>query len=387
MTLSIPYALWGLLGLVIPIFIHLFSKKERNVVHFGSLKFLQSFDSESARSIQLSRLLLLLLRLIFIGLLCFLMTRPLVRQNEKSNLYWIESELQLSDYKNVMHPELIENDDVMRFTFDQKNTDNSQYFHSAWSFIDYLNGQEDSSTVYGFSLLSNFKGPVIPLMPHVKWQYLPKKQIQNKSELINRRNFSTEWSVVSDSYRTDVTSNIINDIPDGPLTPPIKIKLIGDSENKYAEIIKTVIDLTGFYLPYNIEWTNENDEQWTIIIGDSWSELPENFIQWSPSSELLKIDYYSKSQAFLCGQINKEEILRTNLPVVLASMLNKYFTGIDHLDDRILHPDYMKRTEDRNTIKRWNTKRGQKSLATFWWLILVPVLLVERILSYRSNLK
>ncbi|QSE96625.1 BatA domain-containing protein [Fulvivirga lutea] len=69
--------LYGLFGLLIPIAIHLWSKKEGKVIHVGSLKYIPEFETKQSKSIKLNELLLLMVRCLVLSLFCFLMAELL----------------------------------------------------------------------------------------------------------------------------------------------------------------------------------------------------------------------------------------------------------------------------------------------------------------------
>lgn len=90
-----PTYLWALLGLCIPIIIHLWSKKEGRTIKVGSLKLLQEEDSKQSNSIQLHEYLLLLLRLLIIAIVVLILANPIVKQYSTRTplTYLIEPEL------------------------------------------------------------------------------------------------------------------------------------------------------------------------------------------------------------------------------------------------------------------------------------------------------
>lgn len=61
-----PAYLWGLLGLAIPVAIHLLSRKEGKVIRVGSLRHIEESNTSQFKSIRLNEILLLLLRLLMI---------------------------------------------------------------------------------------------------------------------------------------------------------------------------------------------------------------------------------------------------------------------------------------------------------------------------------
>lgn len=73
-----PLALFALLSLAIPIAIHFLNRKEGKRIKIGSLKFLESSQTNRFKSIKLNEVLLLLLRAGMLSILAFLLARPLL---------------------------------------------------------------------------------------------------------------------------------------------------------------------------------------------------------------------------------------------------------------------------------------------------------------------
>lgn len=76
--------LFGLLGFIIPIAIHLWNKKEAKVIKVGSIQFVPNQDSNQSRSLQLNEVLLLLLRCLLLGLISFLMAGLMIEEKSIS---------------------------------------------------------------------------------------------------------------------------------------------------------------------------------------------------------------------------------------------------------------------------------------------------------------
>ncbi|MDX1628453.1 MAG: BatA domain-containing protein, partial [Fulvivirga sp.] len=80
-----PGYLFALAGLIVPLAIHLWSRKEGQVVKIGSLQFLPGGDTKKASSIQLNEITLLMLRLLLIALLVLAMAEPLYMREIDAN--------------------------------------------------------------------------------------------------------------------------------------------------------------------------------------------------------------------------------------------------------------------------------------------------------------
>ncbi|MDF0709166.1 BatA domain-containing protein [Flagellimonas okinawensis] len=95
MVFTDPSYLWALLGLLVPLAIHLWSKKEANTIKIGSIQLLDESNSRQSSSIQLNEWLLLLLRMLIVALIVMLMAGPHWRTkgNQKKVTYLVEESL------------------------------------------------------------------------------------------------------------------------------------------------------------------------------------------------------------------------------------------------------------------------------------------------------
>ncbi len=99
-----PSFLWALLGLAVPVAIHLWSKKEGKTIKVGSIKFLQESDSRKSSSIKLNEFWLLLLRMLLITILVFILAEPRLHYKTENSpiTYLVEkSLLSSSEVKNL----------------------------------------------------------------------------------------------------------------------------------------------------------------------------------------------------------------------------------------------------------------------------------------------
>ncbi len=75
--------LWGVLGILIPIAIHLWNRKKVITIKVGSIKLLQASEPKQSSSIKINEWLLLCLRILTILLLALLLSEPSISITEK----------------------------------------------------------------------------------------------------------------------------------------------------------------------------------------------------------------------------------------------------------------------------------------------------------------
>src|SRR5690554_1703238 len=95
MTFTNPSYLWALFGLLIPLAIHLWSKREARTIKVGSVKFLDESHSRQSRRIQLNEWVLLVLRTGIVALVVLSMAGPQWRTKGKADMvsYLVEPSL------------------------------------------------------------------------------------------------------------------------------------------------------------------------------------------------------------------------------------------------------------------------------------------------------
>lgn len=89
MTLLNPIWLLGLLGISVPLIIHLLSRKEGPVIKIGSLRHLQVSQTSRFKSIRLNEILLLLLRSVIITTLVLLLCNVVLNNTTQNKDKWI----------------------------------------------------------------------------------------------------------------------------------------------------------------------------------------------------------------------------------------------------------------------------------------------------------
>ena len=96
-----PTYFLALLGLAVPLAIHLWSKKEGRTIRIGSIQLLKQSDPKKSSSIKLNELWLLLLRLLVISILVLILTAPRLKIKGENIPVTYLIEPSLLAYENV----------------------------------------------------------------------------------------------------------------------------------------------------------------------------------------------------------------------------------------------------------------------------------------------
>src|SRR5574341_31366 len=76
--------LWALAAVVLPLLIHLLTRRKLRVITVSTIAFLKRLEKEKIRQLKLRQLLLLLLRMLIVALLVLAFTRPTLRHEQSA---------------------------------------------------------------------------------------------------------------------------------------------------------------------------------------------------------------------------------------------------------------------------------------------------------------
>ncbi|MEM9389198.1 MAG: BatA domain-containing protein, partial [Bacteroidota bacterium] len=186
MNVANPAYLWAFMGLIIPVAIHLWSRREGKIIKVGSIRYFPRSESKKSRSIRLNELVLLLLRSVLVSLLVFALAGLKMPADEvKKPAVLVDSEiLRNGEYSELMDS-LRQTGQEMRWFAPQFPVIDDSYDSGMITKADYWDLIAaidqlglDSITVYSKSRVSDFRGDRSGLTTVVDWITLPNKQGQ-----------------------------------------------------------------------------------------------------------------------------------------------------------------------------------------------------------------
>ncbi len=341
-----PIAFWGLLSLLIPLIIHLLSKKQKHVIYFGSNRFLSDEETTSASSIQLSDYSLLALRLLMLAsLICAI--AQMVKTNDKTKrIKYIEHGLVVNqDYASAI-PQIDSKELIKYFSYDatvKKN--NVDIFPSAYTLINHLNQKTDSISVYTFSEDKYFLGSKETLHQTIEWNIIPKKE-------------------------SAITEGIEDQAVDFDIVCSSKSLR---HKNDFVSVMTSIQE----YLPFEVNYKESNE--WKILIDSTSNDSAENTIYWTtqnpPFSFAKHFDGYS-----MTGSLNKKAMLESNFPLALTQALIKSRTHSNEQEFKVLDPRHIDGATTSEVLKA-EAPDNFLSYTNYFWLLLALLILTERYVS------
>ncbi len=422
-----PLYLWALLGLAIPIAIHLWSKKEGNTIKIGSIKLLNDEDSRQSSSISINELLLLLLRLSLITLLVLILAEPQIEsQNSNTPITFIvEPSLLKNNEISTLIDSLAQDSDIRLLqnefpkVSDQVLLKSEYAVPNYWQLTHKLEAlRTDSIVVFTNAFASGIQGKRPVVNKNIEWILLDaeesnehvieatrkKDQIELLSVLSNSANLSFKKQNISlNSPTTELNStgdsivlnfeNIEQKIPlytEAPLKVLLyhNLGLAGEatyieaSLNALSKHLNRQIEITK---TQNIPIGNFSDFGYTIWLSNE--PMP------NPSGRILKyrldslasnliIEGDTHNEFLLTKPLNAENIFDDHLTEELLSWLNLHpdlNKNIKPYDKRIvdkteLIPSYKNSEIDGTYIETL-------SISKWLWMSLALLLAIERIVA------
>ncbi len=184
MSFLAPGYLLGLIGLAVPVAIHLWSNREGRVIKVGSIRFFPVRETNRSRSIRLNEIWLLVIRCIAISILVMILARPQFPQSpdtpkkvvliEKSLLSGNLISKVLDSLRTREHHEirLLESGFPLVDGSDAEGARPGQVGY--WQLLPELKEMEaDSVTIFSTSRLREFRGKRPEVSVPVKWYTVP----------------------------------------------------------------------------------------------------------------------------------------------------------------------------------------------------------------------
>lgn len=418
MVFANPSYLWALLGLLVPLAIHLWSKKEAKTIKIGSIQLLDESNSRQSSSIQLNEWLLLLLRMLIIALIVLLMAGPQWRTkgNQKQITYLVESSIANEASISSVLDSLQEDSPVflLKNGFPEWEVDadyqSDKEQPNYWQLVQKMDSlRSDSIVVFTKALVKGIKSMRPNTQKKIHWVVMESEEAKDRPLLAFNRESGVELITVSSSGRAtkfnkealeegfEITNDSLRLLSDEPITVPlntldtIQINLyVADDferEGKYMEasfralsaflkreiVVHKEDEPTSDQANLNIWLSNEPkynlEGKWLVY---QENPLAKQLIELSPRENLF----------YLTSRLNPKNTVDQHLPEQLLTILGldndlkAVVTNVDarQLDEAELKPNYVepKRKRERATLL---------DISLWVFCFLAMLMIVERLLS------
>ncbi|MBZ9729389.1 BatA domain-containing protein [Salegentibacter sp. JZCK2] len=412
-----PSFLWALLGLAVPVAIHLWSKKQGKTIKVGSIKFLQESDSQKSRSIKLNELWLLLLRMLIITILVSILAEPRLNYKTENSpiTYLVESSLLSSSEVKTLTDSLDNTAEVryLQAGFPEYQTEipkipseTPNYWQLA---AEMQTLKTDSVVVFTNAFLSGIKGKRPGTGKNINWINLNSGETETNLVGAVKKGDSVEFiSAISDAEgfkfqkeKQNLTvENKKNELENFPVVEmdSLRINIFSEEEFKAeSRYLKASFSAVAKYVeqPIEIRFFKEDnfkpasDE---LLVWLSQKPAPQSegkilkFRRDTLANSLIEAGK-SKSEYYLTDELTSENIVEEHLAEQLIKMLDLYSeieSEAEKYDRRVMNLGLLKPNFEVG-LEPIKNRKG-RDISKYLWILLIILILSERVLArYRKQ--
>jgi hypothetical protein len=379
--------MWSLLGLTIPIAIHLLSRKEGKVIKLGSVRHVRETSTQQFKGIKLNEILLLALRCAMIVVFSLLLSGMQCTGSSGEKIVFVESGIDSVSFLKTMIDSLKKDG----YTEESFRIDSTRNY---WAIADQIRTKQFSSAiVFAQSKLTEFEGRRVSLPPNVKWITVPPSQkdfliqsIQSGNETVSRKGHSQ----ADETYFTNeitTSSGASSTSPDS-----LRILLVSDQAHAYdLKMMEAALDAISKSFPIKmliIRSTSTKSEifDWTIWLSDDEKPNQSNLISMSVDNSKNLFTQTGRNEWQVTHRLDEEIALKENLTLKLAEILlpHEKQERVAKANDVRVMPDSMAWSSEKN--QKANIIGASTPANRILIICLLALFLVERIVAYKRNL-
>ncbi|MUP47462.1 hypothetical protein E0K83_17100 [Gramella sp. BOM4] len=406
-----PTYLWGLLGLLVPLIIHLWSNKESRVIKVGSIKMFEEGVSRNSRNFRLNELWLLLLRMLAISMLVLIMAELRWEKDQPSEeiVYYFEENLLDSPRILGMADSLSEGNPVYLFKEGFPEFENEDVMAEKTAIPDYWklvknleNEAYDSAVVFSAGYLKGINGKRPGISKNINWIILD--QDESKRKALARRNIgdslqiiygiSNSQSLYYEKEQVALSENNRNEFDSIPefWTEPYRIEIFSeDSLQEQVKFFRAAVNAIQNYTGRQIEFDsiskNEAELEADLLIWLSSSEVPDfknRVLQFQENefAESLITQGKYENRFLLTRKISSELILDYRFTEELLELIipSEEIVNLSReIDKRKVSEDFIETGQVEKT--RQKLRINYLDLSRYLWPLLFVFLIGERILA------
>ncbi|MAZ28902.1 MAG: hypothetical protein CL868_17710 [Cytophagaceae bacterium] len=398
--------LWALLGLAVPVAIHLWSKNEGKTIKVGSISLLKESETTQNNTLHLNEWILLLLRMLAVALLVFILAGPFAKAKTKRQdlVYLVEPGLiKIQSFKAELDS-LAENQEIklLQKGFAAYNPEDSLTDTGTvnyWQLVqDFNTLRADSIVVYAQSFAKGLKGRRPRIAENVNWITIDSLQVVKGVVAVTKLQDSVEvLEVVGDAQRLTFTRAMLSETAAQALTDRPKIQKMDtlqvyafaeDSLQMDLRFLKAGFESLSTYLKRPLVFTEvagnpSQDADVVIWLSTLDSpDVPGKLLRYQPDAFADALIVKKAGDFILTTGLTRENVVEEHLAEQLLPMLD-------------LYPDLNKAVEDYDLrtvsaavmapLKKGGQTMVKKappvSLVHWLWLALIITLMVERLVS------
>jgi hypothetical protein len=401
MQLANPLWLWGLLGLAVPLAIHLLSRKEGKVIKVGSLRHLTDSTTRQFKSVKLNELLLLALRSLLLLTVVALLA-GLLLPSSASLPKWVVVDRGAEQHKEISRiiDSLTSNGYELRYLEQgfplPKDTMPGGQPLNQWFLAEQLGEAKISeAVVFTKAYMSGFKGKRPSKPEHVVWFDMPVDP--EKLPVTSIIEGDNVWEVSGQTDDKFTAFTTIKAAVKSAISTEIQVKkvaVVSDEEHAYdAKVLETALlvlnDLPGFRIDIQsadaatFSAGNEAVVFWLASVPAPELDDELVFLEEANSDNLFT--QLSPTHWQLTKRVNKRVVLEEQLIIELSKFFDTQLPAIAENDRRTMPETWRwsKATPDKVGV---DSKTVNYADINQWLVVLlILTLVIERLVAWRRG--
>lgn len=399
MQFANPIWLAGLAGILVPLAIHLLSRKEGKVIRIGSIRHFEETSTRQFKSVKLNEILLLALRSLLILFMVSVLAGLQWPGDSSGETKWILIEKGLEHDKDI--EKVIE-----RFTdagFEKRALANgfpvvSDSIYAPafnyWQLMESLHKERlDSIVIISASRVNGFKGERKTLPPNVLWisRTLPKNEKVIQEVKLGGDSVWVRKGVFG-SDDTEFISETVSNSPSATSPDTVHVVVVSDKSTAYdAQLLVTSLKAIDQNVPHVIiisqvdraSFQEDKRIDWTFWLAQE--KIPagmQNVVALTPRPSENLIEVIGATQWLITRRLTPENVVEQNLTLQLAQVLlpeKEIWSKANELDIRSGDSRFVETNTSPLETEQATTYSGQ----TLWVVLIALTFLSERIVSYR----
>ncbi|MBL0742883.1 BatA domain-containing protein [Chryseolinea lacunae] len=424
MAFTNPIWLWGLTGLLVPISIHLLSRKEGKVIRVGSIRHLEDSTTKQFRSLRLNELLLLLLRCCVIALVVLLLSGLHFNTDANQQRHWVVIEAGLekdTDIAKVLDSLTQQGFEAKQLSagfppIDSATASPLPY----WTAIEALKQKSlQRVVIISHNRVADFRGKRIALPTNMQWivkesapKTFPLHAIRLSSDSVSIRTGKSTSTLTTfqdtkvslspgDTYFHHEKDSVSIDKPD-----TVALEIASDKEFYYDQLILVAsLEALKQTLPVVLTWktvsaqdlTSGTSASWLIWLSDKkipagarhYIALQSKSLRHSGPLFAQREELDNASGWTITRRLNEDIALEEKLPLQLASILfpNKRDNLRAAQHDQRMQPEKTQwSTETQSDTDASTPSRKDHAPASpLLAFAAIAMLVTERVVAYKRN--
>ena len=397
-----PMWLWGLLGLAVPVAIHLLSRKEGKVIKVGSLRHLRETTTRQFRSLKPNELLLFVLRSLLVLLLVALLA-GLQWEKEEERPKWVLLERGIETDVQVkrLTDSLIRNGYELRYFENGFPLAADSLSGTAGLNYWYLAHQLKSirlqhAVVFSPGFVKNFKGKRESLPGNISWIDVPAGEQTFKVPIAAADVDSTQTLMGytdAEILKYERPDGMQSLSPDAHHPPQTVVTIAADeSFEQDAAVLEAAFNVLEESAQFDLEVrrTSNSDSLSGFVFWFSEMQVPESeqlkMVRLQQMAAHRIVEQTGADSWRITKRLNRETALEHSLVVELAELLASEEPRLIAQNDKRVMPESWRWTSvEEEAIE---PEQGEPVYTTIDnWLVLffLAVLLTERLVAWKRN--